>query len=124
VQAPAFNGCCAIYAPRYRQANGTAFFAPSPDGERALDLAYADVRRAFQAFQARRGAARPFVLAGHSQGAVLGERLLVEEIAGTPLRDQLVYAVLPGGAVTVEGLRERAPDVPPCAAPDQVGCVV
>ena len=24
IQATAFNGCCAIYAPRYRQANGSA----------------------------------------------------------------------------------------------------
>lgn len=31
IQATAFNGCCAIYAPRYRQANGSAFFRPSPE---------------------------------------------------------------------------------------------
>jgi hypothetical protein len=124
IQAPAFNGCCAIYAPRYRQANGSAFYAPNPDGELAIDLAYDDVKRAFSAFHARRGPGRPFVLAGHSQGSVLGERLLYEEISGTPLRDLLVVAVLPGGSVTADGLREHAPDLPPCASRDDVGCVV
>jgi|GEM_PF-4889713 len=34
IQASAFNACCAIYAPRYRQANLTAFIRPSTDGMR------------------------------------------------------------------------------------------
>jgi hypothetical protein len=124
IQATAFNGCCAVYAPRYRQANGTPFTRPSPDGERAIGLAYDDVRRAFEAFEARRGPGRPFLLAAHSQGTVLAERLLYEAIAGTPRRDRLVAAYLIGGAVSVEGLRERAPDLAPCAGPDDLHCVV
>ncbi len=124
IQATAFNGCCAVYAPRYRQANGTPFTRPSADGERAIDLAYGDVRRAFEAFEARRGAGRPFILAGHSQGSVLAERLLYEVISGSPLRDQLVAAYLPGAAVSADGLRERAPDVPPCRASSDLHCVV
>src|SRR6185369_9051756 len=50
IQASAFNGCCSVYAPRYRQANGTAFTHPSPDGGRAIALAYTDVHRAFEEF--------------------------------------------------------------------------
>lgn len=124
IQASAFNGCCAVYAPRYRQANGTAFYDPSADGDRAIDVAYADIERAFAAFQARRGPGRPFILASHSQGSVLAERLLYEEISGTPFRDQLVAAYLIGGRVTEAGLRERAPDVSVCRAPDDLHCVV
>jgi hypothetical protein len=124
IQAAAFNGCCAVYAPRYRQANGTAFTSPSEDGERAIALAYQDVRRAFEAFQARRGAGRPFLLAAHSQGTVLAERLLYDAIAGTALRDQLVAAYLIGGRVTAAGLAEGAPDIPACRAPDDLHCVV
>lgn len=123
IQASAFNAVGAVYAPRYRQTNGLPHLQPSPDGERAIDVAYGDVRRAFAAFQQRRGADRPFILAGHSQGSILGERLLVEEISGGPLRDLLVAAYLPGGTVATEALAERAPDVPPCTAPDQIGCV-
>jgi hypothetical protein len=124
IQASAFNGCCAVYAPRYRQANGTAFFRPSADGDRAIALAFADVRRAFDAFNVRRGPGRPFLLAAHSQGSVLAERLLHEAISGTPLRDQLVAAYLIGGSVTTASLHERAPDIPVCQSPEDVHCVV
>jgi len=124
LQATAFNGCCAVYAPRYRQANGTPFTRPSADGSRAIDLAYGDVRRAFDAFEGRRGPDRPFLLAAHSQGSVLAERLLVEVIAGSPLRDRLVAAYLLGSGISADGLRERAPDVPPCGAPTDLHCVV
>jgi hypothetical protein len=55
IQASAFNACCAVHAPRYRQANGTAFTHPTEDGQRALDVAYADVRAAFHHFLARAG---------------------------------------------------------------------
>ena len=124
IQASAFNGCCAVYAPRYRQANGTAFYRPSADGDHAIDVAYQDVRRAFDAFNVRRGAGRPFILAAHSQGSIFAERLLSEAITATPRRDQLVAAYLIGGRVTVEGLRERAPDILPCRAADDVHCVI
>lgn len=124
IQATAFNGCCAVYAPRYRQANGTVFTHPSDDGDRALDFAYQDVRRAFDEFQRRRGADRPFVLAGHSQGAILAFRLLREVVSGTPLRDQLVMAVLPGAGITAAGLAEASPDTPACSGPDDLRCVV
>lgn len=124
IQASAFNACCAVYAPRYRQANGTAFYRPSADGQHAIDVAYSDVRRAFLAFQARRGAHRPFILAAHSQGAVMATRLLVDLIHATELRDLLVAAYLVGGEVTVEGLREQAPDIEPCRSHDDLHCVV
>jgi hypothetical protein len=124
IQATAFNGCCAVYAPRYRQANGTAFYDRRPDGEAAIALAYTDVRAAFASFQARRGAGRPFILAGHSQGSVLLARLLVEEIQPTALVNELVFAVLPGGPVTPAGLAESAPNLRPCGAADDLGCVV
>lgn len=124
IQATAFNGCCAVYAPRYRQANGMSFVTPTRDGERAKDLAYTDVARAFAAFDQKRGAGRPFIVAAHSQGTVFAQRLLTDVISGTPLRDDLVAAWLVGGAVTVEGLREAAPDLPPCATPTDTRCVI
>lgn len=120
IQAAAFNGCCAVYAPRYRQANGTAFYKTSADGDRAIDLAYQDVHRAFVAFHARRGANRPFFVAAHSQGSVLAERLLTEAIAGTPLRDLFVAAYLPGGRVTAARLPAG---LAPCATATDVRCV-
>jgi hypothetical protein len=121
IQASAFNACCAVYAPRYRQASGKAFVDPNPDGYRAVDLAYTDVAAAFKAFLARRGEARPFVLASHSQGAVLAARLLREEIWGKPPGENFVAAYLIGGPITQKAIGEG---VPVCASEEQSGCVV
>ena len=124
IQASAFNGIGAIYAPRYRQATGTAYYTPSADGEAAIELAYADIDRAFSAFLARRTAGRPFLVASHSQGAALASRLVARRIAGTALRAELVAAWIIGSGLTHEGLTRDAPDVPPCAGPRDTGCVV
>ena len=93
-QASVFNGCCDIYAPRYRQATFFSFLDREGDGGPALPLAYEDVARAFEAFLAAIGPEQPFILAGHSQGSLHGAQLLREEIAGTPLEARLVAAYL------------------------------
>jgi len=121
IQASAFNACCAVYAPRYRQANGKEFVHPNDAGNRALDVAFSDVSTAFDEFLKRRGAGRPFVLASHSQGTVLAERLLREKIWGKPAAKDLVAGYLIGGPVTRETLGE---DVPVCDSEEQWGCVV
>lgn len=129
IQASAFLGCCAVYAPRYRQANGTAFTQPSPDGDRALDVAYGDVARAFAVFQARRRGAgetseRPFFIAAHSQGSILAYRLLKEQVSGHPAAKALVAAYLIGGLITRDAVARDLPDLPVCGAADQTGCLV
>lgn len=128
IQASAFNGCCAIYAPRYRQANGMGFSHPSTDAQQALELAYSDVLAAFRSYLERSGGAgaqgRPFILAAHSQGAVLAYRLLREQIAQEPLRQRLIAAYLLGGPAATDVLAQQAPDIPVCAGPEQTGCVV
>jgi hypothetical protein len=123
IQASAFNACCAIYAPRYRQANGTAFTRPTPDSQLALDLAYRDVREAFRLFLDKYSHGRPFILASHSQGSVLARRLLREEITGSR-RHRLVVAYLIGAPLTEQALLREAPDIHVCTAETQTGCVV
>lgn len=123
IQASAFNGCCAVYAPRYRQANLTAFIAPSADGERAIALAGDDVIDAFRHYLAQFNKGRPFIVAAHSQGAALAFRLLRDEVAATPLRDRLVAAYLIGGPLTEAALTD-VPGLPVCASAEQTGCVV
>jgi hypothetical protein len=119
IQASAFNACCGVYAPRYRQANGRAFLFPDANGQQALDVAYADVSAAFDEFLARIGE-RPFIIAGHSQGAVLGTRLVRERISGSPLHERMIAAYLPGAPIRAGNLG----DVPVCAEPTQTGCAV
>jgi hypothetical protein len=115
-QASVFNGCCRIYAPRYRQASLKGLGDPG-----AVDLAYADVAAAFREFIAHRNAGRPFIIASHSQGTLHAIRLLQEEILGTPLQGRMVAAWLVGGYVP-----EAFPELglPLCDAADQTGCVL
>jgi len=51
-QASAYNGCCDVYAPRYRQATVVAFSegVDAETREQALELAYSDVEAAFEHF--------------------------------------------------------------------------
>jgi hypothetical protein len=118
IQASAFNACCAVYAPRYRQAHGRAYIKPDAIGAQAVDVAYADVFAAFDAFLARTGE-RPFIIAGHSQGSILAGRLLRERVGGTPLQERLVAAWLPGAPLRPD----QVGGLPVCAEPDQTSCV-
>ena len=120
IQASVFSGCCAVYAPQYRQASGSAFTHPTMSGEQAISIAYSDVKVAFQEFQRRTGGRRPFIIAGHSQGAAMLARLLREEIAGSAIQQRLVAAYLPGAPVSAQDLG----GVPACTRNDEVGCVV
>ncbi|HRI79487.1 MAG TPA: DUF3089 domain-containing protein [Cyclobacteriaceae bacterium] len=48
-QATIFNGSCRIYAPYYREAHLSAFYSDDKESAKAsLDLAYEDVKSAFQ----------------------------------------------------------------------------
>ena len=50
-QASAYNGCCNIYAPRYREANIFVYFsADIKSRDAVLDFAYQDVKRSFEYF--------------------------------------------------------------------------
>ncbi len=121
--ASAFNASPQLWAPRYRQATFGTFVSDKPEADRALDLAYGDVARAFRAFVSKVPKDSPIVLVGHSQGAFHLRRLVKEEVAGKPLarRVAAVYAI--GWPISIEH------DLPPmgltaCASPDQAGCLV
>ena len=118
-QASVFNGCCEVFAPRYRQATFFAFIDDTDNGRRALSLAYTDVRAAFENFLQRNGR-RPFLLAGHSQGARHAAQLLREEIAGTPLEDQLIAAYAVGFSIQ----HDQVGGLPVCDSPGATGCVM
>jgi hypothetical protein len=121
-QASAYNGCCNVYAPHYRQASLFSFGPRAELGRQALDFAYQDVARAFESFL---GAIqeRPFILAGHSQGTMHLRRLLREKVSGTPLAKRMVAAYLIGGGVNLQEL-EAMPDLHACQDATDLGCVV
>mgnify|MGYP001472061081 FL=1 len=123
-QASAFNACCRVYAPRYRQATVYSFVDQGADGKAALALAYEDVERAFDHFIARFNAGRPFILAGHSQGAVHVRTLLERRITGTPLAARLIAAYPVGFAIDRDEYARAVPDIPVCERAEQTGCIV
>ncbi len=115
-QASAFNHCCRIYAPFYRQATLYAFFDDSGSGDQALELAYADVRAAFNHYLQHFNQGRPFILASHSQGSRHGDLLVRDMIAGRPLQQQLVAAYLVGYSLDGNNGLEI------CTGPSATGC--
>ena len=119
-QASVFNQVGQVFAPRYRQAHIHAYY--SRDKERALrafDLAYQDVRDAFQYYLTYFNNGRPIIIAGHSQGTTHGMRLVKEFFDGTPLQERLVVAYLAGIPVP-QGYFEH---LIPCNSPEDIGCV-
>lgn len=121
-QASAFTGCCSVYVPRYRAASYGVFASPALR-EAAFALAYSDVDRAFTAFLAAIGN-RPFIIAGHSQGAFHAATLLERRIDGTPLQRRLVAAYTVGINLAEGEFGKRFHAIGPCRRPDQTGCVV
>jgi len=122
-QASAFSRCCAIYAPRYREASIFTYFSSPPDiFKQTMDLAYGDVDRAFTWFLAHTNG-RPFIIASHSQGTFHAFRLIKERIDGTPLAERMVAAYLIGGGITdkdADGLKT----VHPCAGASDLHCMI
>lgn len=128
-QASAFNLAGRIYAPRYRQATLYAFMEPwdelsDPDGPKALDLAYGDVARAFETYIRVHNKGRPFILAAHSQGALHLLRLMQDYVSRPELKERLVAAYPIGMSVPDYLLKGPLSHVPPCAQPDETGCLV
>jgi len=119
-QATVFNSCCDIYAPRYRQATFFSFVDQSDNAEKALALAYSDVRLAFKHFLSEIGPDQPFVVAGHSQGSRHLAKIVREEISGTPTYNRLVAAYLIGFGITENQLG----DVEVCQNETQTQCAL
>jgi hypothetical protein len=118
-QASVFNGSCKVYAPRYRQAHYYSFLTTDTmSRNKALDLAYQDVRQAFMYYLQNYNHGRPIVIASHSQGTIHAVRLLQEFFLSKPLLKQLVVAYLPGNPVSVQML----PGIPPCSDSIQTTC--
>lgn len=118
-QASIFNGTGRVFAPRYRQAHFHSFFTrDTASAAQALEIAYADVRAAFEFYLKNWNNGRPIVIAAHSQGARHAMRLLREYFEGKPLGEKLVVAYIAGWPVP-KGFFSK---IPPCENPDQTGC--
>jgi hypothetical protein len=120
-QASAFNGSGKIYAPRYRQSHYHVFVtADKEDKKKSLDLAYTDIKAAFEFYLKNYNQGRPIVIASHSQGTVHATRLIKEYFDGKPLQKQLVAAYIIGIAIQPNVFE----NIIPCKSGDETGCFV
>lgn len=96
-QASVFNNQCRVFAPRYRQAHISNFFSKDTlEAAVAFDSAYADISQAFKFYLQQWNGHRPIIIAGHSQGALMAERLLKDYFENTLLTNRLVAAYIIG----------------------------
>ncbi|MBC2778102.1 DUF3089 domain-containing protein [Parasphingopyxis marina] len=122
-QASVFNDIGEVWAPLYRQAVIGAFMTERRESEVSLHYAYRDVEAAFDYFLSQIGEDRPFILAGHSQGALHLLTLLREHIAGTDAQGRIAAAYIIGWPISVEADLPALP-LPPCETARSSNCII
>jgi len=122
-QASVFNEAGRIFAPRYRQANLKAYFPVTKEDTTnaiaAFDLAYRDIKSAFEYYLQHYNNGRPIIIASHSQGTTHAKILLKEFFDGKPLQKKLVAAYIVGIFVQPDLLT----NIKACETPNQTGCI-
>lgn len=114
-----FNAAGKIYAPRYRQAHLYVYWSKdTASAKKAFELAYLDVKTAFEYYLKHHNNGRPIIIASHSQGTNHCERLLKEFFDGKPLQNQLVAAYLVGMPI----YRGAFKNIYPCRTAEETGC--
>ncbi len=98
-----------LYVPFYRQAHIRAYSMYNQGGKQAFEIAYADVKAAFETYLDKYNNGRPIIIASHSQGTTHTKRLLKEFFDGTPLQRQLIAAYIPGIGVSPNAFTHITP---------------
>lgn len=128
-QIARFGSVCRLYAPMYRQVTLPALRQMLAGEQPATnrEMAYADVKAAWEHYLASENAGRGVVLIGHSQGAGLLTRLIASEIDGKPAQERLVSALLIGTNLAVADPHQGGgafSDIRLCRTGDDIGCAV
>ncbi len=112
-----------FYSPFYRHITLDTWATLNEDtiNRRYKDVAFVDVKNAFDHFVSERDADRPFILAGFSQGGKSVVELL--KILPEDLRDKMVAAYVMGYKVTPEDV-SVAPWIKGAQGADDTGVVV
>ena len=120
-QASVLNGSCRVFSPRYRQAHLRSFYTDDKQAAaKAFEIAYSDVKKAFEYYMENFNHDRPIIIASHSQGTEHAKRLLKEFFEGTSLQNKLVCAYLIGMPVSDTYFTQ----IQPCKDSISTGCFV
>ena len=96
MQASAFASSGKIYVPFYRQAHIRSYKLFKKGGKQAQEVAYLDVKNAFEVYLKKYNKGRPIIMVGHSQGTTHLLRVLKEFFDDKPLQKRLIAAYIPG----------------------------
>ena len=129
VQFARFASVCRPFAPMYRQLTLAAVTVAATGGDvsAAARLAYADVASAWRTYLTKFNQGRPFVLIGHSQGSLMLNLLIANQIEGKPEAARMKLAMLAGFNVLVpQGklVGGTFKSTPLCNRVGQTGCVI
>ena len=117
-QASAWIEAGNLYVPYYRQAHIRVFNEKfREDGDKALNLAYNDIKEAFSYYLENFNEDKPFIIASHSQGTVHAKRLISEFIDGKELQEKLIAAYLVG----IKVFEDEFKNIKPMNSPDETG---
>lgn len=101
-----YGETCRFYAPYYRQMGLSGYLLDADETERYLEIAYADVKDAFEYYLENENEGRPIVIAGFSQGADMAIRLVEDCMADEKANDLLVACYAIGWRITEEELAQ------------------
>jgi hypothetical protein len=119
-QASVFNKRCRIFAPRYRQAHINVFYINEDLASVYFDIAYNDIKNAFEYYLEHYNNGRPIIIASHSQGTKHAGRLLKEFFENKQLNKQLICGYIIGMPIP----EKYFSNLPPCSDEKQTGCFV
>lgn len=126
VQFARFRAVCRPFAPMYRQITlralrGFMTGAPIPTDRQ---MAYDDVRDAWNWYLKNENKGRGVILIGHSQGSGVLRKLIENEIDGKPAQKLMVSAILLGANIPVDDKTGLWGTIPTCKTAAQTGCLI
>ena len=95
-----------FFAPYYRQAGLNVYTMETSEREQYLELAFEDVKNAFEYYYETCNDGRPMILAGFSQGADMCIRLMKECFKDEDMQGQLIACYAIGWRITEEEIKE------------------
>ena len=117
-----FEKSCNFYSPYYRQISMECWFKSREGIERLYEKAQCDVVAAYHYYMEHFNQGRPFILAGHSQGAKAVVELLKLTVSDSEY-DRMVAAYVFGFEIGAEELQSY-PKLRPATGADDTGCVI
>ena len=118
-QASVFNHVARVYVPRYRQSIAKVWDDPqAPNHKASLDLAYEDIKNAFEHYLKYYNNDRPIIIASHSQGSYLAIKLLQDYFQNTQMKNKLVAAYVVGYGIE----KDYFSNLSPCKEEKDIFC--